>query len=171
MQGHGGSDALKFHSSAVFERLLTRDLHMRRPFWAFARWIHARAENTFIAQRQKLRARTSGCLGLPDLLGDCGPRQNIAIPSPSSVPGPVASAEVRRKLQWSQRPEELLQHFSGALKAGRMDSSVVSAAWKRCEQGRWWDALCEVRRLQKPLSCIWPCSRCLCITGASSQEA
>ena len=78
-------------------------------------------------------------------------RQKVAIPSPSPVPGPVESAEVRRKLQWSQRPEELLRHLSGALAAGQIDCSVVGAALKRCEQGRWWDALCEVRRLQKPL--------------------
>ena len=39
-------------------------------------------------------------------------------------------------------------HLMSAIKAQHFDRSVVGAAMKRCEHGRWWDCLSHVRVLQ-----------------------
>lgn len=104
------------------------------------RQIHARPAQTFIAQRQRLESRTS-----EERLYPCA---SDFIPAPTQTPGPEESAETRRKIQWSKRPEEVLLHLNRAIKANHFDSAVVGSAMKRCEQGRWWDCLCQVRLLQ-----------------------
>lgn len=43
---------------------------------------------------------------------------------------------------------KVLLHLNRAIKANHFDSAVVGSAMKRCEQGRWWDCLCQVRLLQ-----------------------
>eukprot|EP00434_Breviolum_minutum_P045560 symbB.v1.2.040881.t1/scaffold7618.1/size10217/1 len=102
------------------------------------RQIHARKERTFIALRQRLHLRR--------------PEQKLYdksfIPSPTDTPGPTESSETRRKIAWSERPEEVLVHLMSAIKAQHFDRSVVGAAMKRCEHGRWWDCLSHVRVLQ-----------------------
>ena len=43
---------------------------------------------------------------------------------------------------------EVVVHLMSAIKAQHFDRSVVGAAMKRCEHGRWWDCLSHVRVLQ-----------------------
>ncbi|CAK9080832.1 unnamed protein product, partial [Durusdinium trenchii] len=125
--------------------------------WMSVRWIHARPENTCIAQRQRLRARPAktGALGVAESEERSrGHRKRCSdfIPSPTQVPGPAVSAKLRANLQWSRGVSELLSHLSRALRAtsmdGHVDRHVFGAALRRCEQGRWWDGVQEVRRLQ-----------------------
>jgi len=49
----------------------------------------------------------------------------------------------------SKSPRQLLQHVQEAIKCGHVDASVISVAMKRCGGARWWDALVQVRDMQK----------------------
>lgn len=48
--------------------------------------------------------------------------------------------------------EELLEHVRDAIRDQIFDTTVVNAAMKRCEQGRFWKALLEVKQLQATAS-------------------
>lgn len=110
------------------------------------RAIHARAENTTLAQRQKQleRPRPDANVRRPK------PPKKAAefLLSPVTKAGPRASAELRRRIQHSKAPAELLSHLDDAVAAGGVDVSVLAAAMKRCEQGKWWEALVNVKDLQ-----------------------
>lgn len=59
------------------------------------------------------------------------------------------TSQRRRRLQMATSPVHLWWIVAEALESGNVDVSVFGAAFQRCGQGRWWDALLEVRRLQQ----------------------
>ncbi|CAJ1381283.1 unnamed protein product [Effrenium voratum] len=113
------------------------------------RWIHARPEHTSQQLQQKLLTRPREDLLSPGRTGRLGRSQSNFIPAPTQEPGPKATAAVRKQLQLSKYPQDLLQHLERAAAEGKLDPTVIGAAMKRCEQGRFWDALLRARSLQK----------------------
>eukprot|EP00928_Gymnodinium_smaydae_P054588 TRINITY_DN38332_c0_g1_i1.p1 TRINITY_DN38332_c0_g1~~TRINITY_DN38332_c0_g1_i1.p1 ORF type:complete len:455 (-),score=70.09 TRINITY_DN38332_c0_g1_i1:43-1407(-) len=77
-----------------------------------------------------------------------------------------ATADERRKLQMSASSEELLRHLNDAIDAKRVDVSVFAVAMQRCGQYYWWEALLEVRRIQKAIGVeLNAIGRNICLTA------
>ena len=119
-------------------------------FLLFKRSIHARAEQTPTSERQRKLQRPRDSFLAPGK-GNKKMSKNesryVLAPTPYRSEGEHTSLQ-RKKMQLSRSPNELLKNLQMAINSDLVDTSVFGAAMQRCGQGRWWDALCEVRQRQ-----------------------
>merc|ERR1719433_2256771 len=62
---------------------------------------------------------------------------------------PNRTSPQRRAMKESGSPQMLLSKLENAICKGFVDHSVIGAAMQTCGIEKWWEALLEVRRLQK----------------------
>jgi len=115
---------------------------------ASARCIHGRARQTTFAEARRKVQRPRDAFespGIDNRLNRSVSRFVLSPIQPGSKGREAHTSEQRAAMQWSNSAGELLERLRIAMTGGLVDVSVFSAAMQRCGQGRWWDALQEVR--------------------------
>lgn len=144
--------ALCSASGAMAPRLPVKALRATSGLMASKRCIHARAENSPLAARTKKKTLAQESFNTPEA------SQFVISPTwPISKDRSQLAAPIRRAIQDAGSPAELLKEVQLAVECGEADASVFGAAMQRCGQGRWRDALQEVRALQsenRPLTAV-----------------
>lgn len=119
-----------------------------------ARGVHARAELTPFTERCRKLQRPLDTYRSPGKIGERTPGDSRFVMRPTQPDSEGRSSRAqfsqeRAALQFSKEPDELLRHLRAAFNFDGVDPSVIGAAMQRCGQGRWWDALQQVREMQR----------------------
>jgi len=116
-----------------------------------SRGITARPSQTGLSERRRKQMRpTDTFFAAPTTDGRDYRNGFVMQPTGVGFEGrTVETTEQRRRIQLSKSHTELRLELQRAIDSRRIDPSVFGAAMQRCGQGRWWDALLDVRQVQR----------------------